>query len=139
MVLWSPAGMTWKEHSSLVFIGRPGQLHERSSYPCVLTNCLGLIRYMWPAGTASCLCRMTDMICSSALVPPPPPLQLPCCQRDPTAHVGPAGLGHTSPPRPVGLLTVEGTVWLDTETLEGHGDPGKLASEVSGHTISLPS
>ena len=74
MVLWSPAGMTWKEHSSLVFIGRPGQLHERSSYPCVLTNCLGLIRYMWPAGTASCLCRMTDMICSSALVPPPPPL-----------------------------------------------------------------
>lgn len=75
------------------------------------------------------------MICSSALVLP---LQLPCCQRDPEAHVGPAGLGHTSP-CPVCLLTSEGTVWLDTDTLEGHGDPGKLASEVSEYTISLPS
>lgn len=75
------------------------------------------------------------MIWSSALVPP---LQLPYCQQDPMAHVGPADLGHTSPCH-VLPLTSEGTLWLDTDTLEGHGDAGKLASEVSEYTISFPS
>lgn len=62
--------------------------------------------YMWSQGTASCPCRMTEMICSSALVPP---LRLLCCQRDPVAHMGPGDLGHTSL-CPVLSLTSEGTV-----------------------------
>lgn len=50
---------------------------RENSYPHILTTCLGLIWYMWSEGTALCPCRMTEMICSSALVPQ---LWLPCYQ-----------------------------------------------------------
>lgn len=51
--------------------------------------------------------------------------------------MGSADLGHVSH-APYPLLTDEGTAWLDSDTLEGHGDPGELPSEVSGHTSSFP-
>lgn len=107
---------------------------QQSTCCCPLTTCLGLIRYMWSERTPSCPCRMTEIICSSALAPS---LQLPCCQGDPAVHMGPADLGLVSP-HPVLLLTDEGAAELDSDTLERLGDSRRLASEVSGHTSSFP-
>lgn len=55
--------------------GPAGAAPSERTHPCLLTTCLGLIWYMLPEGTPSCSCRMTEMICSSALEPP---LQLLC-------------------------------------------------------------